>query len=112
MLQGMDIDPNPMLAEKDLYPEFDILYEDQHLLAINKPPDFLSVPGKQDLESIYSLVKRKYPNATGPLMVHRLDMSTSGILLIAKAQKCIKTFSNSLSPVRYPKGILLYLMAP
>lgn len=40
MLQGMDIDPNPMLAEKDLYPEFDILYEDQHLLAINKPPDF------------------------------------------------------------------------
>ncbi|MBK9565125.1 MAG: RNA pseudouridine synthase [Saprospiraceae bacterium] len=85
MLQGMDIDPNPMLAEKDLYPEFDILYEDQHLLAINKPPDFLSVPGKQDLESIYSLVKRKYPNATGPLMVHRLDMSTSGILLIAKS---------------------------
>lgn len=85
MLHGMEIDPNPMLSEKDVHPDFDILYEDQHLLVINKSADFLSVPGKQDLKSVFSLVKIKYPEATGPLMVHRLDMSTSGIMLIAKS---------------------------
>jgi tRNA pseudouridine32 synthase/23S rRNA pseudouridine746 synthase len=44
----------------------------------------LSVPGKNIKESVYQWVKDNYPDATGPLIVHRLDQSTSGILLVAK----------------------------
>ena len=84
MLQGMEIDPNPMLTDSDAHPDMPVLFEDEHLLVVHKPADFLSVPGKSDLKSVYSVVKSKYPEATGPLLVHRLDMSTSGILLIAK----------------------------
>jgi len=44
----------------------------------------LSAPGRTLEFSVYSIMKEKYPEATGPLLVHRLDMSTSGILLVAK----------------------------
>jgi tRNA pseudouridine32 synthase/23S rRNA pseudouridine746 synthase len=51
---------------------------------VNKPAEFLSVPGKTIDDSVQTRIQLKYPNATGPLLVHRLDMSTSGIILIAK----------------------------
>lgn len=47
----------------------------------------LSVPGKTDADSVYQRLKTQYPDATGPLIVHRLDMATSGILLIAKTKE-------------------------
>ena len=52
---------------------------------VNKPAEFLSVPGKNIKDSVANRMKEKYPEATGPLIVHRLDMSTSGIMLIAKS---------------------------
>ena len=51
---------------------------------VNKPASILSVPGKGARTSVYAEVRRRYPEATGPLLVHRLDMDTSGLLLIAK----------------------------
>ena len=39
---------------------------------------------------MYSRIKEKYPNATGPLIVHRLDMSTSGILVLTKTKEANK----------------------
>ena len=57
------------------------------MLAINKPAEFLSVPGKTITDSVYSRIKTLYPEATGPLIVHRLDMSTSGLMLIAKNEE-------------------------
>ena len=89
MLEGIDIDVNPLLAQKDIK-ELEIIFEDDHLLFINKPTEFLSVPGKQLNDSVYARVKEKYPNASGPLLVHRLDMSTSGILMIAKSKEVHK----------------------
>ena len=47
----------------------------------------LSVPGKGSAGSVYSIVKELYPDATGPIIVHRLDMATSGLLLIAKSKE-------------------------
>lgn len=45
------------------------------------------MPGKDAAQpSVYALMRRKYPEATGPLIVHRLDMATSGVLLIAKTE--------------------------
>lgn len=86
MMQGLVVDENPMLARKSAEIPFDIIYEDDAVLVINKPPNFLSVPGKKIQDSVYTRVKALYPYATGPLIVHRLDMSTSGLLVIAKTK--------------------------
>ena len=84
MLIGLNVEENPFKNSNHPTIKLDIIYEDDDLLAINKPAEFLSVPGKIDAPSIYSLVKVQYPNATGPLIVHRLDMATSGLMLLAK----------------------------
>ena len=90
MLEGLQVDSNPMLELPEYVRPLDIVYEDDVLLVINKPAEFLSVPGKSLLPSIYDLVKEKYPEATGPLIVHRLDMATSGILLLTKTKEANK----------------------
>jgi len=90
MLEGLQVDANPMLELPEYVRPLDIVYEDDVLLVINKPAEFLSVPGKSLLPSIYDLVKEKYPEATGPLIVHRLDMATSGILLLTKTKEANK----------------------
>lgn len=84
MLVGLDVEPNP-LAE-DLFKDtpLEILYEDEWIVAVEKPSGMLSVPGKNDLDSVQQRLRLMYPDATGPLVVHRLDMATSGILLAAK----------------------------
>lgn len=86
ILKGIDMDTNPMLRNPAIGKELEIVYEDDFLLVVNKPADFLSVPGKKIDDSVYSRIKNKYPEATGPLIVHRLDMSTSGLLLLAKTK--------------------------
>ena len=47
----------------------------------------LSVPGKEANFSVYDWARKQYPEASGPLIVHRLDMATSGLLLIAKKKE-------------------------
>ena len=84
MLEGLQVDENPMLQNPAKDKTFTIVYEDEDLLIVNKPSEFLSVPGKNISDSVYTRIKEQYPDATGPLLVHRLDMSTSGILLVAK----------------------------
>ncbi len=87
MLKGIKMDTNPMSINTALGQDFETIYEDDYLLVINKPVDFLSVPGKKVEDSIYSRIKDKYPECTGSLIVHRLDMSTSGLMLIAKTKE-------------------------
>ena len=70
-----------------IYDKVETLYEDREIAVIHKPEGLLSVPGKDAAQpSVYALMRRKYPEATGPLIVHRLDMATSGVLLIAKTE--------------------------
>lgn len=85
MLQGLTVDKNP---RKDIEIEqgLETIFEDDHILVVNKPSEMLSAPGKIDISNVHDLIKAEYPNATGPLLVHRLDQSTSGILLIAKSK--------------------------
>jgi tRNA pseudouridine32 synthase/23S rRNA pseudouridine746 synthase len=90
MLIGLEVEKNPMLINHGINKEITIVYEDDDLVVINKPEEFLSVPGKNIEDSVYSRMKLKYPNATGPLIVHRLDMSTSGLMLIAKNKEVHK----------------------
>ena len=86
MLQGLEVDKNPMLENHGAGKEFKVVYEDDYLLLINKPPELLSVPGKVVYDSVLTRLEAMYPEATGPLLVHRLDMSTSGLLLVAKSK--------------------------
>lgn len=90
MLEGLDVEPNPILKKPDFIPPLSIAYEDDYLVIINKPAGFLSVPGKSDLPDMYSMMREKYPNAEDPMIVHRLDMATSGALLFTKTKEANK----------------------
>ncbi len=106
MLQGLQVEENPMLKRMQVPSKnLEIVYEDPWLSVINKPAGMLSVPGKEDAVSVYSLTREQYPEADGPLTVHRLDMATSGLMLIAKT-KCVHQnlqaqFKNRLVRKRY-----------
>ena len=90
MLQGLPVAQNPLLSELQYPKELPVLFEDEHLVVINKPAEFLSVTGKESTYTVESIMRTKYPEATGPLIVHRLDMSTSGILIVAKTKEIHK----------------------
>lgn len=83
MLQGLAVEPNPLLLNPAIGKELVFIYEDPYLVIVNKPAEFLSVPGKTITDSVQERMRSRYPNATGPLTVHRLDMATSGLMVIA-----------------------------
>ena len=87
MLQGLHVVENPLETDMHRGTELEIMYEDEWLSVVNKPAGMLSVPGKSDIDSVYGRVRRMYPEATGPMIVHRLDMATSGLILIAKTKE-------------------------
>lgn len=87
MLQGLPVDPNPLHAAAHEAEELEIVYEDEWLLVVNKPAGMLSVPGKEAVGSMASLLRSRYPEAEGPMIIHRLDMATSGLLLVAKRKE-------------------------
>ena len=83
MLQGLDVDPDPEIAGKsDLEPG--IIWEDEVMAVLNKPSGMLSVPGKIGQYSVVSWAKEHWPAS---IIAHRLDMWTSGIILVAKAKE-------------------------
>ena len=87
MLQGLDVEPNPLSNDLHKKTTLEVLFEDEQLLVVNKPAGMLSVPGKGEINSVYQHLRTQYPDATGPMIVHRLDMATSGVLLIAKTKE-------------------------
>ena len=87
ILRWMLPEVNTMLNHASQPLTLETLYEDRELAVICKPAGMLSVPGKEPgVTSVYSIMRRKYPEATGPLIVHRLDMATSGLMVIAKTE--------------------------
>ena len=67
-----------------MHPSIHLIYEDEHVLVLDKPSGLLSIPGrgpdKQDC--LLARVQAVYP---GTLLVHRLDMATSGLLIMARS---------------------------
>ena len=90
MLEGIALDDNPLLENLAKHKKIEIVHEDAHILVINKPAELLSVPGKTIKDSVYTRLALLYPDASKHLIVHRLDMSTSGIMLIAKTKQANK----------------------
>ncbi|MFI3315490.1 MAG: pseudouridine synthase [Rikenellaceae bacterium] len=85
MLKGLDVDTQH-IAIPTAKPE--ILYDDNYIMVVNKPAGVLSVPGKIDSESLPQYLKRKFN--FDPIVVNRLDMATSGVILIAKEEIAYK----------------------
>jgi tRNA pseudouridine32 synthase/23S rRNA pseudouridine746 synthase len=83
MLEGMEVDENPFLIPADDSLQIEVIYEDDYLVIVNKPSGLRSVPGVDIQDSVYSRLKYRLGD-TEPLMVHRLDMGTSGLLVVAK----------------------------
>lgn len=91
MLQGLEVDAAQPAGDIGLISPIGpmgaaplaILHEDEALVVLAKPAGLLSVPGRTEALSVESLLRRRYPAAEGPLMVHRLDMDTSGLMVVA-----------------------------
>ncbi len=83
MLQGLEVDVNP---ETLGFPHLEIetVYEDDYLLVINKPSGLLSTPGRVEQYSVETVMRQRYPDA---VIAHRLDMWTSGLLIVAKSME-------------------------
>jgi tRNA pseudouridine32 synthase/23S rRNA pseudouridine746 synthase len=89
MLKGLDVESSDDASIRQTL-EPTIVYEDVDIVVVNKPADLLSIPGKEEHHSVLSWLRKNYPDATGALLVHRLDMSTSGLLLAAKTAQAHK----------------------
>ena len=89
MLQGLDVEQNPLLTFGQDKP-MPVVYEDDDLVVVNKPAGLLSVPGVEIEDSALTRIKNLYPNATGAILLHRLDMSTSGLLMFTLNPKANK----------------------
>lgn len=82
MLQGLDVDPDhDEINTLHLTPE--IIYEDEAMVVLNKPSGMLSVPGKTEDYSVATWAQDRWP---GTMIVHRLDMGTSGLIVVAKTK--------------------------
>ena len=90
MLTGMEVDKNPLLINPAEGLELEIVYQDDHVVVVNKPAGLLSVPGKSIKDSVYTRIKAQFPQATGSLIIHRLDMATSGLLMLALNERAHK----------------------
>ena len=94
MLEGIPLETHVTLGSTAADLKIETLYEDEHLLVVLKPAGLLSVPGKSVHDSVYFRLKQQYPDASGPLVVHRLDLATSGLMLIAKTSAVHKNLQS------------------
>ncbi len=83
MMQGLDVDPSPEVAGTS-HLGVEIVYEDNAVAVVNKPSGMLSMPGRQETYSVATWAEERWP---GSMVAHRLDMSTSGIILVAKTEE-------------------------
>lgn len=88
MTRGLALDSNPLKeAYQSVLDRFSIQYADSSIVVVRKPEGMLSVPGKDGLPSVLDLLRQQFPLAAGPLLVHRLDMDTSGLLVAALTEE-------------------------
>lgn len=111
MMQGLEVEPNPLL--NILTPEPRIVWEDEHMAVIDKPCGMLSVRGKSEVRSVEEWAEERYAEYDGPKIVHRLDQSTSGLLVVAKSKEAHKalqqqfiTHSAKKSYIALLKGVI------
>lgn len=101
MMKGLNVEKNPLESAQTM--NLETIYDDEWLTVVNKPAGMLSVPGKSKRESVLSIIKKRYPSAEGPMIVHRLDMATSGLLIITKTKEAHKLLQNQFKEHKVKK---------
>lgn len=91
MLKGLPMDDNPLLQNPAEGKEITIIYQDEAIVVVNKPAEFLSVPGVNIKDSVQTRLEQTFPDVEGPFVLHRLDMSTSGLLVFALTRRANKS---------------------
>ena len=111
MLQGLEIEPHPLVEEMNRHKESHIviLYEDDYLCVVHKPAGMLSVPGKEQAPSIQQWAEQRQKPGDTPCVVHRLDMATSGLLLIAKQPNIYKKLQEQFATRQVSKRYVALL---
>jgi tRNA pseudouridine32 synthase/23S rRNA pseudouridine746 synthase len=115
MLEGLPADPPPLFGAAAIPAhEPAAVYEDEHLVVVSKPSGLLTVPGRSASlqDCAVSRLRARYPDATGPLVVHRLDMDTSGLLLVAKELEVAKALQRLFSLREIDKHYVALLDGP
>ena len=108
MLQGLDVDDNP-LEQPMSGNALDVVYDDQWMTVLNKPSGMLTVPGKALEDSLYSRYRAAHPEATGPIVVHRLDQETSGLVAFAKDKATHKSLQQQFEAHQIKKQYIALL---
>jgi len=86
MMQGLDVEPNPLDAFVGTPAEPVVIYEDKDILVVDKPSGMLSVPGRTAAPSLLGWLRERY--GSGVESCHRLDMDTSGLMVFARSLPC------------------------
>lgn len=84
MLQGLDVEPNPLDKEYDGSEKPEVLYEDACIIVVDKPAGMLSVPGRTKAGSLLGWLQDSYGEVHS---CHRLDMDTSGVMVFARTME-------------------------
>ena len=105
MLQGLDVDPDPALLSFERQ-ELPVVYEDEWLLVVNKPSGLLSTPGRVEEYSVETMMQQLYP---GSMIAHRLDMGTSGLLIVAKTLEVYRNLQEQFVKHQVKKKYLAVL---
>ena len=90
MLKGLDVDVDSPYEYVNTGDIINVLYEDEWIVAVDKPAGMPTVPGRNCGRSLLDFLSERYTALGGPLVVHRLDMDTSGIVLFAKDKETHK----------------------
>lgn len=114
MLQGLDVEESKYEQyNAQLLKEIEIIYEDEYMLAINKPSGLLSVPSRESNVSVVDWLQRRYTNMEECYTpAHRLDQGTSGILLIAKNVKVLSRLNKAFAQHKVRKQYIAVLEKP
>ena len=109
MLQGLDVEPNPLLSGTQTFDKLEVVYEDEYLLIINKPSGMLSTPGKTGQISALEIAAKQFPEIEELMLVHRLDMDTSGLLILAKNKEIHSSMQSLFEKRGVKKGYVALL---
>ena len=109
MMQGLDVEENPLLRLKLKGKQIELVYEDAYLFAVYKPEGILSVKGRSEVLSLSELIEQTYSHLRDFFIVHRLDMATSGVVLFAKTQEVYRQLQALFASRKVKKRYLAIL---
>ena len=107
MLQGLDVEESALEKGGDIS-SIEVVYEDESLLVVNKPSGVLSVPGIVGGTSVQQWLRDKYLD-NSIFVVHRLDMATSGLLMVAKSMQVYKMMQQLFAERKVEKHYMALL---